>query len=213
MLEKLDHGHNVLRIYGKSLLARLYEKFATFLRLEICVNRLKDLGLKKGLENLNALRQTLVTVTDRLAGFEADLLNVHVDFPLFQRLAKPIPSGQTKIPGIKIQDTRMLRLIEVLLHGGSQLAGWRTAQIHESIRAVREPLLVSHPGPDTVRPPRPPKIGPKHSPCGKNSISSPSPCQNLSGPRPPSGPDSKLFASCLDRHFRERHLRNPVGRL
>jgi hypothetical protein len=69
-----------------------------------------------------------------VAGFEAGLLNVHVDFPLFQRLALPIPSGRTKIPGIKIQDTRMMRLMEVLLHGGSQLGGWRTAQIHEVIR-------------------------------------------------------------------------------
>ena len=30
----------------------------------------------------------------------------------------------------------MMRLMEVLLHGGSQLVGWRTAQIHESIRAA-----------------------------------------------------------------------------
>jgi hypothetical protein len=30
----------------------------------------------------------------------------------------------------------MMRLMEVLLHGGSQLSGWRTAQIHESIRAA-----------------------------------------------------------------------------
>ena len=133
MLEKLDHGHHVLRIYCKSLLARMYEKFATFLRLEICVNRLKDLGLNKGLENLPALRQKLVAVTDRLADFEASLLNVHVDFPLFQRLALPIQIGRSKIPGIKIQDTRMMRLMEVLLHGGSQLAGWRTAQIHQAL--------------------------------------------------------------------------------
>jgi hypothetical protein len=133
MLEKLDHGHHVLRVYCKSLMARMYEKFGTFLRVEICVNRLKDLGLNKGLDNLPALRQKLVTVTDRMAGFEADLLNVHVDFPLFQRLALPTVAGRTKIPGIKIQDPRMLRLIKVLLHGGSHLAGWRTAQIHPAI--------------------------------------------------------------------------------
>jgi hypothetical protein len=72
-------------------------------------------------------------MTDRLAAFEADLLNVHVDFALFQQLAQPTPVGHTKIPGIKIQDTRMLRLMEVLLHGGPQLAGWRTAQIHTAI--------------------------------------------------------------------------------
>jgi hypothetical protein len=30
----------------------------------------------------------------------------------------------------------MMRLMEVLLHGGSQLSGWRTAQIHDAIRAA-----------------------------------------------------------------------------
>ena len=104
-------------------------------RLEICVNRLKDLGLNKGLENLQALRQKLLTPTDRLVGLEAELL-VPVDFPLFQRLALRITSGRTKVPGIQIQDTRMRRLMEVLLHGRTQLGGWRTAQIHEAIRAA-----------------------------------------------------------------------------
>jgi hypothetical protein len=66
-MEKLDHGHHVLRIYCKSLVACTYEKFGTFLRVEVCVNRLKDLGLNKGLEHLPALRQKLILVTDRLA--------------------------------------------------------------------------------------------------------------------------------------------------
>jgi hypothetical protein len=136
MLEKMDHGHHVLRVYCKSLVARLYEKFSTFLRVEICVNRMKDLGLNKGLDQLDALRHKLVEATDRLAGFEAELLNVHVDFPLFQRLALPIAVGQSRIPGIKIHDTRMIRLLEVLLHGGPQLAGWRTAQIHRALLAA-----------------------------------------------------------------------------
>lgn len=133
LLDKLDHGHHVLRVYCKGLVGRMYEKFSTFLRLEICVNRLKDLGLKKGLGHLETVRQRLVSMTDRLAGFEAESLNVHVDFPLFQRLALPIASGKTKIPGIKIQDTRIIRLMEVLLNAGTQLNGWKTAQIHQAI--------------------------------------------------------------------------------
>ena len=140
MLEKLDHGHHVLRIYCKSLVGRMYEKFGTFLRVEVCVNRLKDLGLNKGLEQLPALREKLIAVTDRLAGVEADLLNVHVDFPVFERLVKPITVGSIKIPGIKIHDTRLLRLMEILLHGGSHLAGWRTAQMH---RAVLEAFAIA----------------------------------------------------------------------
>ena len=133
VLEKLDHGHHVLRIYCKNLVGRMYEKFSTFLRVEVCVNRMKDLGLNKGLENLELLRRKLVALTDRFAGFEAQSLNVHVDFPLFQKLALPVVCGKTRIAGIKIQDTRMMRLMEVLLHGGIQLNGWRSADIHQAI--------------------------------------------------------------------------------
>lgn len=133
VLEKLDHGHHVMRIYCKNLVGRMYEKFGTFLRVEVCVNRMKDLGLNKGLKNLECLRQKLVDSTDRFADFEAQSLNVHVDFPLFQKMALPVTSGKTKIAGIKIHDTRMMRLMEVLLHGGTQLNGWRSADIHQAI--------------------------------------------------------------------------------
>jgi hypothetical protein len=133
VLEKLDHGHHVLRLYCKNLVGRMYEKFSTFLRVEVCVNRMKDLGLNKGLENLERLRQKLVGITDRFAAFQAQSLNVHVDFPLFQRTALPVTAGATKIAGIKIHDTRMIRLMEVLLHGGTQLNGWRSAEIYQAI--------------------------------------------------------------------------------
>ncbi len=111
----------------------MYEKFSTFLPVEVCVNRMKDLGLNKGLKNLEYLRQRLVAITDRFAGFEAQSLNVHVDFPLFQRMALPVMAGKTKIAGIRIHDTRMLRLMEVLLHGGTQLNGWRSHDIHQAV--------------------------------------------------------------------------------
>lgn len=133
VLEKIDHGHHVLRACAKNAVFRMYEKYATFLRLEALSNNLKDFGLRKSLDHLPAIRKTLAAVTDRFAGFEAEALNVHVDFPLFQRLALPIVVGRTKVPGIKIHDTRMIRLMEVLLHAGTKVGGWRTPQIREAI--------------------------------------------------------------------------------
>lgn len=136
VLEKIDHGHHVFRACGRNAVLRMYEKFSTFLRLEALSNHLKDFGLKKSLDNLEAVRQTLAAVTDRFAAFEAEALTVHVDFPLFQRLALPVTSGRTRVPGIKIQDTRVIRLMEVLLHSGTKIGGWRTAQIHAAILAA-----------------------------------------------------------------------------
>jgi hypothetical protein len=133
VLEKLDNGHPVMRIYCNHLVGRRYEKFSTFLRVEVCVNRMKDLSLNKGLKNLEAPRRKLIPVTDRFAGFEAQSLNVPLDFPLFQRIALPVTAGKTKIAGIKLHDTPMMPLMEVLLHGGTQLNGWRSGDIHPAV--------------------------------------------------------------------------------
>jgi hypothetical protein len=37
------------------------------------------------------------------------------------RRFRPVTSGKTKIAGLKIPDTQMIRLMEVLLYGGTQL--------------------------------------------------------------------------------------------
>jgi hypothetical protein len=73
-------------------------KSLPLLRLELCSNNLHDFGLRKGLDHLDAVRQRFQAMTDRFAGFEAQCLNVHVDFPLVQRIALPSPSAPSVIP-------------------------------------------------------------------------------------------------------------------
>src|SRR6478672_5972600 len=77
--------------------------------------------------------EKFLAITDRFATFQAQCLNVHVEFPLLPRLALPITLGATKFPGIKIHDTRMIRLMEVLLHGGTTVGGWTAKQIHDAL--------------------------------------------------------------------------------
>ena len=110
-----------------------YEKFSTFLRNELVSNNLADFRLKKGLDHLEAVRERFQTITARFAGYQAQWLNVHVDFPLLQRLALPITVGAVRYPGLKIHDTRIIRLLEVLLHGGSHLGGWTAKHIHHAV--------------------------------------------------------------------------------
>jgi hypothetical protein len=89
--------------------------------------------MKKGLEHLDAVRKRFQIITDRFAGFQAQSLNVHVDFPLLQRIALPITIGSVRYPGIKIHDQRIIRLLEVLLHNGSTIGGWTAKQIHQAV--------------------------------------------------------------------------------
>jgi hypothetical protein len=136
VIEQIEHGHHVFRAYWKNALLRQYEKFSCFLRNELCSNNLRDFGLRKGLDHLDAVRKKFQAITDRFADFQAQCLNVHVDFPLLQRIALPITIGSVRYPGIKIHDTRIIRLMEVLLHGGNTVGGWTTKQIHQTILAT-----------------------------------------------------------------------------
>jgi hypothetical protein len=132
-LEQIRHGHHVFRAYWKNAFLRQYEKFSTFLRNELCSNDLTDFGLRKGLDHLAEARQKLLEVTDRFAHFQAQMLNVHVEFPVLERLAQPVQLGAARVPGIKIHDTRMIRLMEVMLAGSLRPAGARAAEIHQAL--------------------------------------------------------------------------------
>jgi hypothetical protein len=133
VIDRIEHGHHVFRAYFKNAFLKQYEKFATFLRNELVSNNLADFQLKKGLDHLHAVRERFQDITSRFAGFQAQWLNVHVDFPLLQRLALPITVGTVRYPGVKIHDPRVIRLLEVLLHGGSHVGGWTAKQIHQAL--------------------------------------------------------------------------------
>ena len=133
VIDRIEHGHHVFRASCKNAFLKQYEKFATFLRNELVSNNLADFQLRKGLDHLDAVRQRFQDITGRFAGFQAQWLNVHVDFPLLQRLALPITVGAVRYPGIKLHDPRVIRLLEVLLHSGSHLGGWTTKQIHHAV--------------------------------------------------------------------------------
>jgi hypothetical protein len=111
VIEQIEHGHQVFRAYWKHAFSKQYEKFSTFLRNELCSNNLRDFGLKKGLDHLDAVRKTFLAITDRFATFQAQWLNVHVDFPLLQRIALPTTVGSVRYPGIKLHDPRIIRFV------------------------------------------------------------------------------------------------------
>ncbi len=133
VIDQIEHGHHVFRAYWKHAFLKQYEKFSRFLRNELCSNNLRDFGLNKGLDHLDAVRKRFQTITDRFATFQAQSLNVHVDFPLLQKIALPITIASVRYPGIKIHDLRIIRLLEVLLHNGSTVGGWTAKQIHEAV--------------------------------------------------------------------------------
>src|ERR1700676_949010 len=48
-------------------------------------------------------------------------------------MALPIVTGSVYYAGVKIHETRIIRLLEALLHAGNNLAGWSAKHIHQVI--------------------------------------------------------------------------------
>ncbi|MBW1717720.1 MAG: hypothetical protein JRJ77_18240 [Deltaproteobacteria bacterium] len=133
VLERINQAHHTFRAYFKNSYVKQYEKLRTFLRMEVCSNHLPDLRIKKSLDNLDAVRHGSTQILDRFATIQAQTLNAHFDFPLLQRLSLPVLCKNTTIAGIKIHNTRMIRLMEVLMHAGMSLNGWSSRTIHDLV--------------------------------------------------------------------------------
>ena len=131
VVERIEHGHYVLRTYCRNSFLKAYEKASTFLRLELVSNNLKDFRLNKTLAYFSAVRAYFQEVTNRWVQTQAEHLNVHGHLDLVARLAKPAIQGETKVAGIKLENTRVMRLIEILLQkANGNLRTWTTAKLH-----------------------------------------------------------------------------------
>jgi len=133
VLDQMDHGHHVLRAYSKNAFVKQYEKDNTFLRIETCSNNLKDFRQKKALEHLPEVAQKLQAVNERFADAQAENLNVEVDYPLLEKLATPCRLKSQRMAGIRIENDRIMRLLEVLMHSASHLGGLSAADIHQAV--------------------------------------------------------------------------------
>ena len=134
VMERVDHGRPVFRTWYRNSFLKQYEKAATFLRLELVSNNVRDFGLKKSLAHWEALRQRFQQITDRFVGVQAQNLNVQGQGDVLARLAQPVLQGKTKVSGIQREQKRILRLLEVLLQGASgHLKRWTTAQLRQTV--------------------------------------------------------------------------------
>jgi hypothetical protein len=133
VLDQVDHGHHVLRAYSKNSFVKQYEKNNTFLRIETCSNNLKDFRQNKTLGSLRDVAQKLQAVNDRFADAQAENLNVEMDYPLLEKLAQPCRLKSQHVAGIRLDNDRIIRLLEVLMHSSSQLGGISTAHLHKAI--------------------------------------------------------------------------------
>jgi len=86
-------------------------------------------------KNLPLLREQLAATNERCLAEQAELLASTVDTGQLAALAAPTLIGQRRVPGLKLHDDRVIRLLETLLHPGGFIRDWTTRQLHTRVVA------------------------------------------------------------------------------
>ena len=129
VLDRRNEGHPVLRSYYQTSFVKQYEKAETLLRTETCINNTYHLNVGRRLENLPTLVTRMAETNQRFLDAQAELLASTVDQGELARLAQPVQIGKRRVPGLRLQDDRVIRLLDVLLHPGSFVADWTSRDI------------------------------------------------------------------------------------
>jgi hypothetical protein len=129
VLDRRNEGHPVLRSYYQTSFVKQYEKAETLLRTETCINNTYHLNVGRRLENLPTLVTRMAETNQRFLDAQAELLACTVDQGELARLAQPVQLGTRRVPGLRLQDDRVLRLLDVLLHPGNLVADWTSRDV------------------------------------------------------------------------------------
>ena len=135
VLDRRNEGQPILRSYYGSSFVKQYEKGDRLLRTETCLNNTYDLGIGRRLEHLPELRARMAATNGRYLEAQAELLASTVDAGDLMILARPVRVGAHRVPGLKLEDDRVIRLLEGLLHPGTFVADWTTREVHARLLA------------------------------------------------------------------------------
>src|SRR5438132_2123657 len=139
VLDQREAGHPVLRWYYETSFAKQYTRGDRhgdcILRNETTSNDTRHFGIGRRLQNLPLLREKLAATTERCLALQAEVLASTVDTGQLAWLAQPSLVGQRRIPGLKLHDDRVIRVLETLLHPAAFAGVWTTRELHTRILA------------------------------------------------------------------------------
>lgn len=139
VLDQRDAGRPVLRWYYQTSFAKNYvrgdQHGDRILRAETCSNDTRHFGVGRRLENLPLLRDKLAATNERTLALQAELMTSSVDTGLLAALAKPTIVGLRRVPGLRLHDDRVIRLLDTLLHPAAFAGEWTTRELHTRVLA------------------------------------------------------------------------------
>jgi hypothetical protein len=115
-IEHMDLANPVIRSHYRNGFIKQYVRDHLILRTEASSNNVTDYGVKKAVDNLPALRNTLSAINDNYLNVQQDVLETFIDRGQLRMLAQPtITAAGKRIPGLKLDNPRQLALMHALV--------------------------------------------------------------------------------------------------
>ena len=132
-------GNPVIRSEYKHGSIKQYVRDDLLLRTETTSNHTPDLGVPKSVEQLPRLRQVMGAINDRYLAAQQDVLETYVDRGQLGRLrAATVSSSGRRVPGLKLDDPRLLAVMQALTRFAHLARGgpFRTRALHRPAAAA-----------------------------------------------------------------------------
>src|ERR1700726_2686023 len=135
-IEDMNLPNPVIRSHYRNGFIKQYVRDHLILRTEAASNNVNDYGVKKAVENLPVLQNSLSAINDTYLNVQQDILETFVDRGQLRKLAEPtITATGKRIPGLKLDHPRQLALMHALVRFAHIAAGntFTTAEIHPAV--------------------------------------------------------------------------------
>jgi len=139
-IEDMHLPNPVIRSHYRNGFIKQYVRDHLLLRTEAATNNVNDYGVNKAVKNLPQLQEKLATINDRYLDVQQDILESFLNGGQLRKLSQPtlLPNGK-RIPGLKLDHSRQLALMQALLrfsHIAAQ-GTFRTTHLHaDTARAL-----------------------------------------------------------------------------
>jgi hypothetical protein len=138
-IENLHLPNPVIRSHYRNGFIKQYVRDHLILRTEAATNNVTDYGVRKAVDNLPALRDTLSAINDNYLNVQQDIIETFIDRGQLGKLAQPtITATGKRIPGLKLDNPRQLALMHALVCFSHIAAanGFTTAELYPRVLAA-----------------------------------------------------------------------------
>ena len=138
-IENLHLPNPVIRSHYRNGFIKQYVRDHLILRTEAATNNVTDYGVRKAVDNLPALRNTLSAINDNYLNAQQDIIETFIDRGQLRKLAQPtITATGKRIPGLKLDNQRQLALMHALVRFSHIAAAnsFTTAELYPRVLAA-----------------------------------------------------------------------------